>query len=435
MLLAPTSMLPSAGSLDGLTILRFTHAYESGGGLEQYLFDLNHALGFRNRVTTIQMQLTTNLEAQHEIQETLGQNSLLKIPLLVSTEDKQKAITGYGRPPSAVSTFVRDHLLFTQPVYTLFTKKYLTRRQVPRHIGEPNGAGNKLQHLFTRYNFDLVIIHSPGGADASEIISASKAAAIPVAMVYHFANDRLASLSLRQQTLEMDGVAGVCGVDVPDYLKSRFVNVADGIDTDFFSRHHAGISQSTEKSPLLFLPARITPSKGQADVLKTLVELRRRGLQVRCAFAGRTDSDAFIGQLRQFIAENKIQNQVEFLGPLGAGDLRKWYASAWVTAFPTYHHEGLPRILMESQAMEVPIVAFNQGGMSDGMVHGKTGFIHQPGDLSGFTDSIYKLLTDEPLRNMMGKAGRKLAVERFGLNALATRHEKYYLDVIHRKTV
>lgn len=52
--------LAASGCLDGLTIFRFARAYEEGGGVEGHLADLNRILSVRNRITTIQMQLTAD---------------------------------------------------------------------------------------------------------------------------------------------------------------------------------------------------------------------------------------------------------------------------------------------------------------------------------------------------------------------------------------
>jgi len=49
------------GALDGLTILRYGHVYvDGGGGMEQYLADLNGQLLKENAVTLYQVQLTSD---------------------------------------------------------------------------------------------------------------------------------------------------------------------------------------------------------------------------------------------------------------------------------------------------------------------------------------------------------------------------------------
>src|SRR3990172_12207333 len=71
------------GCLDGLTILRFAHAFESGGGLEQYIEDLNRILLNRNRLTIIQVQLTDKIkQAGTIIEESSGEGHIIRKFLL-----------------------------------------------------------------------------------------------------------------------------------------------------------------------------------------------------------------------------------------------------------------------------------------------------------------------------------------------------------------
>ena len=138
----------TAGHLTGKTIVRFAHAYESGGGLEQYLTDVTRALGQRQRLTIIQMQMTTDQNRLQESEEIVGQARVIKIPLWVKAESKHAAInshepTGKERLKAAL----RDQFLFAAPVYHAFTQHYLRNWIVPRRAGEPAGAGKNFQEI------------------------------------------------------------------------------------------------------------------------------------------------------------------------------------------------------------------------------------------------------------------------------------------------
>ena len=217
------------GLLDGATIVRFAHAYESGGGLEQYLADLNLALGQRRRLTIVQMQMSTDSARLQETEERIGRARLIKVPMWVKPESKHAAINSAA--PNARENFksaVRKRLLFAPPVYHGFTRRYLKNWTVPRRAGEPDGAGAKFQEILGRFPVDLVVLLSSGGADASEILAAAEQAKIPAALVHHFANDRFKSLAICRQTMSAAAVGGVCGdMDLPGrYLRQRFTNLS-----------------------------------------------------------------------------------------------------------------------------------------------------------------------------------------------------------------
>lgn len=420
------------GRLDDLVIVRFAHAYESGGGLEQYLADLNLALGRRNRLTTLQIQLTTDRTRLNETEEQSGGSKLIKIPLWVKADSKHAAIK--GTPPhrnEQIKNVLRNHFLFAPAIYHSLTKHGLKVWKVPRRAGEPDGAGAKFQELLRRFPVDLVVLHSSGGADASEILSRAQSAKVPALLVHHFANDRLKSLAIGRQAAQAAGVGGVCGVNAPDYLHGKFSNVSDGIDPDFFRRENARPVALVSKDPVLFLPARITPAKGQLDLVRAAGELLRLGLLFQIVFAGRVDSNEFLLELKKEIAGAGLERRVRFLGQLDAAGLRDWYAVSAILAFPTHHHEGLPRILLEAQAMELPVVVHDIGGTSEGIQNGKTGFLIAPGDRQSLVQRLGELLRDSARRKQFGGAGRELVEAKYSLTALAERHEVFYRSALN----
>jgi glycosyltransferase involved in cell wall biosynthesis len=416
-----------SGPLDDLTVIRFAHAYEGGGGLEQYLADLNLVLGRRSRLTMIQIQLTTDQKRLSETEETIGESRLIKISLFVNEASKHAAINGVAHDRSGqFKNVLRNRFMFAPAIYNSLTKHYLKTWKVPRRAGEPDGAGAKFQELIRRFHVDLVVLHSSGGTDASEILSGAASAKIPALLVHHFANDRLKSFSIARQTTQAAGVGGVCGVDVPDYLRDKFSDLSDGIDTDFFRRENAHPVGFNSKEPILFLPARITPTKGQLDLVRAAGELSRQGLRFQIAFAGRVDSEEFLAELKKEIAAAGLKKRVTFVGQLDAAGLRDWYAASAILAFPTRHHEGLPRILIEAQAMELPVVVHDIGGTSEGIQNGKTGFLIPLGDQKNLVERLGELLGDQIKRKQFGAAGRKLVEAKFSLDALAERHENFY---------
>jgi glycosyltransferase involved in cell wall biosynthesis len=422
-----------SGRLDDLTIVRFAHAYESGGGLEQYLADLNLALGGRNRLTTIQIQLTTDQKRLSETEETIGESRLVKIPLLVNEASKHAAINSAPHDRSGqFKSVLRNRFLFAPTIYNSLTKHYLKTWKVPRRAGEPDGAGAKLQEVLRRFHVDLAVLHSSGGSDASEILSVAQSAKVPSLLVHHFANDRLKSFAVCRQTLQAAGVGGVCGVDVPDYLRGKFSNLSDGIDSDFFHRESAKPVTRGSEDPILFLPARITPAKGQLDLVRAAGKLLRQGLCFQIAFAGRVDSEEFLAELKNEIAVAGLEKHVTFVGQLDAAGLRDWYAASAILAFPTRHHEGLPRILLEAQAMELPVVVHDIGGTSEGIENCKTGFLISLGNRKNLVERLGELLRDPVKRRQFGAAGRKLVEAKFSLDALAERHENFYRGALNR---
>lgn len=82
-------------------------------------------------------------------------------------------------------------------------------------------------------------------------------------------------------------------------------------------------------------------------------------------------------------------------------------------------HEGLPNVLLEAQAQELPVVTTDAGSARDAIREGATGLLAQRNDLETLTRHCETLLDDPQKRQAMGRAGRAFVLERFTPEALA----------------
>jgi glycosyltransferase involved in cell wall biosynthesis len=420
------------GTLDGLTILRFAHAFEGGGGVERHLADLNRALGDRNQMTAIELRLTRDPSRVHETEDVIGRLRLITVPLLVPPAELSSAESAALDWPrwAGLRERMLDRLLRTRAVSDAAMRQISKIRAVPMRAGAPEHAGQKAAELIERFGVDLVVLHANGSADASEIIRVARSARIPIGLIHHFSNDRLGGLSLRQQICWVDGVGGASWIGVPNYLRKSFWNLSDAVDTDFYSREQAHAPVRTAAGPILYAPARVTPEKGQLEVLEVASRLKQGGVAPTVIFAGRVDSPVFQAYLERVAADRGLSDSVRFLGQLSLDEYRDWYCLADVLVLPTRHSEGMPRTLIESQAMKVPPVVYDIGGTSEGLRDRETGFVVRRGDLDAMSASVERLITDRELRRSMGEAGRRFVERAFSLDAFARRHEDFYMSIL-----
>jgi glycosyltransferase involved in cell wall biosynthesis len=83
------------------------------------------------------------------------------------------------------------------------------------------------------------------------------------------------------------------------------------------------------------------------------------------------------------------------------------------TVLPSLYKEGLPNVLLESMAMDVPVVASDLGGVGEIVVNGETGYKVEPGDSQGLAEAITKLWADQKAYQRMRANVRQLMVENF----------------------
>ena len=123
-----------SGELDNLTILRFAHAYESGGGVERHLADLNRALSERNRLTTIQIQLTTSADGLAENEERIGNSRVIRVPLLVQRKSMAAPNDGsrQGSLVKRMTHYSLGFLLYNWGLNSFVMRDFMGWRKMPR---------------------------------------------------------------------------------------------------------------------------------------------------------------------------------------------------------------------------------------------------------------------------------------------------------------
>lgn len=182
-------------------------------------------------------------------------------------------------------------------------------------------------------------------------------------------------------------------------------------------RQELGLQPNTQ----LFLSvAEFTPRKRPQDVLKAFARLQRPNTCL--AFAGH---GILSKQMQSLASQLKIENQVRFLGH--RQDIPTLMRVAIATVLAS-EHEGLPRCVMESMCMEVPVIATNVRGTRDLLSDG-CGLLVKVGDIEGLTTAMAWVL-DHPLEaRIMGKRGRKRMFF-YDINYIIDLHENLYTEAM-----
>jgi len=124
-----------------------------------------------------------------------------------------------------------------------------------------------------------------------------------------------------------------------------------------------------------------------------------------------------------------VEDRVTFTGKVSMAALVHLYCTATLVVVSSLH-EGFGLPAAEGMACETPVVSTTSGALKEVMKHGETGLLVPPKDPRAMADAIMQLLSNKKLREKMGKAGRKRAVENFSWPVAA----KNTLDV-YRRTI
>ncbi len=127
-------------------------------------------------------------------------------------------------------------------------------------------------------------------------------------------------------------------------------------------------------------------------------------------------------ELEQQAVTLGIQGNVEFLGQ--RSDVPELMGRAKLYAL-TSRWEGVSIAMLEAMAVKTVPVVSDVGDLRDFAIDGLTGFVFAEENLSGYAETIAKLLQDESLRERMGACAHELILER----AERTRLSRRWCDI------
>lgn len=406
--------------LRGRTILRYCNIGKTGGGVEQYLDKLNRAMIERFAMTIIQVYSAKENEASAIEVERIGKGSLAWVPLIF----KKSVIPG----PLAYKMFIKRATGAWLNAMSLRSAALAFRLRNHRYMHNPDVyyyevVNRYISEIVEACKIDLAAFHWMDER-SENIIAQVRLKKIPFIIINHFDNRRYELPAMKKWAGHARGCAGVSNANVPGYLRGQFINLADGIDMDFFCQDRCRPKVENVR-PIVFLPSRITPSKGHMDLIRALSFSGLPAIRPLVVFAGREDSTSFSRLLKSYIRKSGMQNDVIFQGELDPEGLRGWYGACDVVVLPSYS-EGLSRVLLEAQAMRRPVVAYDIAGISEAMEDGQTGYTAPVGDYRALGLRIDEILGDPAMAKEMGLRGRRLVETRFSFEGLVRRHERFY---------
>ena len=103
---------------------------------------------------------------------------------------------------------------------------------------------------------------------------------------------------------------------------------------------------------------------------------------------------------------------VTFTGSVDQDEIQRYYDEADVFVLPSFA-EGVPVVLMEAMAKELPVIACRITGIPELVDDGASGLLVTPGSVDQLIDAIASLAGDADRRHEMGKQGRHKVCAQF----------------------
>lgn len=199
------------------------------------------------------------------------------------------------------------------------------------------------------------------------------------------------------------------------FLPSRLVIAPMGVDVVQFNRHAPYCPYDGEGELLVFSCGRLNPSKGYPFLISAIKLLVDQGVNVRLTIAGEDDvgGTGYRQKLVVLTAESGVSERVVFLGAVPEEIVREHLEHAHVFVLASLA-EPLGVALMEAMAMNVPVVATNEGGVPELIESGADGILVEPGDANAIAAAVMRVMGNPLLAVQLGQASRFKVVESFG---------------------
>jgi len=172
--------------------------------------------------------------------------------------------------------------------------------------------------------------------------------------------------------------------------------------------------------------ARLARVKAQHILLDAVARLIGEGRRVRLHLAGDGDERT---ALEAHAASLGIGSSVVFHGWLNQDAVQALYRRADVFVLPSFA-EGVPVVLMEAMAMEIPCIATYIAGVPELIENEIDGLLVPASDTEALSRGIARLMDDPELRRTIGAASRVKVLRDFNLS----RNAELLAGIFHERT-
>jgi colanic acid/amylovoran biosynthesis glycosyltransferase len=221
------------------------------------------------------------------------------------------------------------------------------------------------------------------------------------------------------------------------FAQSQLMKLTAGHNWDKFDIARLGVDSSQfSPRPFRASPApfqllcvgRLVAAKGQRILIQAVELLLKAGHNLQLHLVGDGPDRA---SLEALVAHRGLSAAVSFAGIVNQENIRAFYQDADAFAIASFA-EGIPVVLMEAMAMEIPCVATRITGIPELIEDGADGLLVSPSDVDGMAAAIARLIGSAEIRESLGKAARARVQREYELATSADRLSSIFAARLER---
>jgi glycosyltransferase involved in cell wall biosynthesis len=208
--------------------------------------------------------------------------------------------------------------------------------------------------------------------------------------------------------------------------------IHNAIDTAVF-RRTLGSTEAKAKTGLpttgvlIGAAGRLSEEKGFDTLIRAVSRLNAGHQDIHLAIAGEGDARP---ELEKLIHTQSHPERFHLLGH--RNDIQELFQAMDVFALSSLR-EGLPNVLLEAMALEVPVVATRIAGIPKLIQHEQNGFLVEAGDENSLTRTLQELIDSAEVRGRFGRCGQQTVEKHFSferrMRKVVTVYDDLCLDI------
>jgi len=200
-----------------------------------------------------------------------------------------------------------------------------------------------------------------------------------------------------------------------------------GVDTQFFQP-----DPNTSRESVVLFVGRLTEKKGCEYLIKAMAQIQVSYPHIKLVILG----DGSLRSELEALASQQLRNY-SFLGMQPPEICKQWMQRSKLIVIPSVtatngDSEGLPTVLLEAQAVGLPVIASMHAGIPEAVIHKETGFLAAERDWQQLANYISQLLENPDLWQRFSQRGQERIRLHFDLSKQAKGLENLYQTVLSR---
>ena len=194
-----------------------------------------------------------------------------------------------------------------------------------------------------------------------------------------------------------------------------------GIDIEKFYQNTQSKEDARKKininsnKPIIGIIGRIDPKKGQLFLVKALLELLNRKIDVELLIVGEptineANTQLYFSEIESFIIKNNLTEKIH-IRPY-SNDVQSFYNAIDIFALAS-HGETYGMVTIEAILSEVPVIATNTSGTPEILNFGEFGYLYEYENINNFCDQLISIIKNPEISMQKAKFAKNVAIKKY----------------------